>query len=199
MEQLPPKAREQIAQKMLKENKGRIATSATPPAAEQRKVQRQTSPEDARPRNDSGNGEAKSKYGNKKAVRVLANGKEFKFDSQKEARRFDELLVLLQAGQIKDLKLQPEFTLREAYTDPEGWHVRPLKYRADFSYMERVTPVRGGQGSGRPTGAEDSWGFCAEQWRYVVEDVKSYATKTRVYEMKKQLMLEKFKIRIREV
>ena len=38
-----------------------------------------------------------------------------------------------------------------------------------------------------------------EQWRYVVEDVKSYATKTRVYEMKKQLMLEKFKIRIREV
>ena len=181
LEQLPPKAREQIAQKMLKENKGRIATSATPP------------------RNDSGNGEAKSKYGNKKAVRVLANGKEFKFDSQKEARRFDELLVLLQAGQIKDLKLQPEFTLREAYTDPEGWHIRPLKYRADFSYMERVTLVRGGQGSGRPTGAEDSWGFCAEQWRYVVEDVKSYATKTRVYEMKKQLMLEKFKIRIREV
>ena len=172
LEQLPPKAREQIAQKMLKENKGRIATSATPP------------------RNDSGNGEAKSKYGNKKAVRVLANGKEFKFDSQKEARRFDELLVLLQAGQIKDLKLQPEFTLREAYTDPEGWHIRPLKYRADFSYMERVNTSSSGMGD---------WEFCAEQWRYVVEDVKSYATKTRVYEMKKQLMLEKFKIRIREV
>ena len=178
MEQLPPKAREQIAQKMLKENKGRIATSATPP------------------RNDSGNGEAKSKYGNKKAVRVLANGKEFKFDSQKEARRFDELMVLLQAGQIKDLKLQPEFTLREAYTEPEGWHIRPLKYRADFSYMVKVS---GAPGSSRPTGQDDSWGFCAEQWRYVVEDVKSYATKTRVYEMKKQLMLEKFKIRIREV
>ena len=178
MEQLPPKAREQIAQKMLKENKGRIATSATPP------------------RNDSGNGEAKSKYGNKKAVRVLANGKEFKFDSQKEARRFDELLVLLQAGQIKDLKLQPEFTLPEAYTDPEGWHIRPLKYRADFSYMVKVS---GAPGSSRPTGQDDPWEFCAEQWRYVVEDVKSYATKTRVYEMKKQLMLEKFKIRIREV
>ena len=174
MEQLPPKAREQIAQKMLKENKGRIATSATPP------------------RNDSGNGEAKSKYGNKKAVRVLANGREFRFDSQKEARRFDELLVLRQAGKIKDLKLQPEFTLREAYTDPEGWHIRPMKYRADFSYMVKVS---GAPGSSRPTGQDD----CEEQWRYVVEDVKSYATKTRVYEMKKQKMLEKFKIRIREV
>lgn len=195
MEQLPPKAREQIAQKMLKENKGRIATSATPPAAEQRKVQRQTSPEDARPRNDSGNGEAKSKYGNKKAVRVLANGKEFKFDSQKEARRFDELLVLLQAGQIKDLKLQPEFTLREAYTDPEGWHIRPLKYRADFSYMEKTENWYGDRLAER-----GDWEFCGQaMWHQVVEDVKSYATKTRVYEMKKQLMLEKFKIRIREV
>ena len=172
MEQLPPKAREQIAQKMLKENKKRGTTPpalcATSPCA----------------------GEARGKYGNKKAVRVLANGKEFKFDSQKEARRFDELLVLLQAGQIKDLKLQPEFTLREAYTDPEGWHIRPLKYRADFSYMERVNTSSSGMGD---------WEFCAEQWRYVVEDVKSYATKTRVYEMKKQLMLGKFKIRIREV
>ena len=182
LEQLPPKAREQIAQKMLRENKKRIA------------------------KNDGGQGsgrptdekEAKSKYGNKKAVRVLANGREFRFDSQKEARRFDELLVLLQAGKIKDLKLQPEFTLREAYTDPEGWHIRPLKYRADFSYMERVnTSPSGLRPATSPQG--EAWGFCEEQWRYVVEDVKSYATKTRVYEMKKQKMLEKFKIRIREV
>ena len=179
MEQLPPKAREQIAQKMLKENKGRIA------------------------KNDGGQGsgrptdekEAKSKYGNKKAVRVLANGKEFKFDSQKEARRFDELLVLLQAGKIKDLKLQPEFTLREAYTDPEGWHIRPLKYRADFSYMEKTEDWYGDRLDER-----GDWEFCGQaMWHQVVEDVKSYATKTRVYEMKKQLMLEKFKIRIREV
>lgn len=170
---LPPKVREQVAQKMLIENKG----TATPPAL------RATSP---------CAGEAlgaANKYGNKPGVRVLASGKEFKFDSQKEVRRFDELMILLKAGRIKDLKLQPEFTLREAYTDPEGWHIRPLKYRADFSYMERVGGTSGGLSS---TGAE-------EQWRYVVEDVKSQATKTRVYEMKKQMMLEKFQIRIREV
>ena len=171
---LPPKAREQVAQKMLAENKG----TATPPAL------RATSP---------CAGEAlgaANKYKNKPGVRVLANGKEFKFDSQKEMRRFDELMILLKAGRIKDLKLQPEFTLREAYTDPEGWHIRPLKYRADFSYFEKMTPLRGGQGSDRPTD---------EIWRPVVEDVKSQATKTRVYEMKKQMMLEKFQIRIREI
>ncbi len=181
LEQLPPKAREQIAQKMLREKK--VTTNSGGQGS-------------GRPTGTDGK---RSKYGNKNAFRTLANGKVFKFDSQKEAKRFDELMVLLQAGQIKDLKLQPEFTLREAHTDPEGWHVRPLKYKADFSYMERVTPICGGQGSGRPTGTEDPWGFCAEQWRYVVEDVKSKATKTRVYEMKKQMMLERFQIRIREV
>ena len=144
----------------------------------------------AEPRNDSGEPEGKSKYGNRKAVRVLPNGKEFKFDSQKEARRFEELLLMQRVGKIKDLKIQPEFTLREAYTDPEGFHIRPLKYRADFSYLERLTLLRGGQASDRPTD---------ESWRPVVEDVKSQATKTRVYEMKKQMMLEKFQIRIREV
>lgn len=139
----------------------------------------------------------RSKYGNKNAFRTLANGKVFKFDSQKEARRFDELMVL-QAGQIKELKLQPEFTLREAYTDPEGWHIRPLKYKADFSYMERVNASPSGLWPATSPQGE-AWGFCAEQWRHVVEDVKSKATKTRVYEMKKQMMLEKFQIWIREV
>lgn len=172
---------------MLRENKGRIATVAALPRNDSGE---RIATAAALPRNDSGRSEAKSKYGNRKAVRVLANGKEFKFDSQKEARRFDELLLMQRVGKIKDLKLQPEFTLREAYTDPEGFHIRPLKYRADFSYLEKMTLLRGGQGSDRPTD---------ESWRPVVEDVKSQATKTRVYEMKKQMMLEKFQIRIREV
>ena len=36
-------------------------------------------------------------------------------------------------------------------------------------------------------------------WDRVVEDVKSRATKTRVYEMKKKLMREKFGIEIQEI
>ena len=43
----------QIRQMVAKEAGERIATAPAEPAAEQRKIQRQTSPEDARPRNDS--------------------------------------------------------------------------------------------------------------------------------------------------
>ena len=43
-----------------------------------------------------------NKYGNKKAVR---NG--ITFDSQKEAVRYDQLMLMLCAGEIRDLKLQP--------------------------------------------------------------------------------------------
>lgn len=56
-----------------------------------------------------------NKYGNKKAVR---NG--IIFDSQKEAARYDQLMLRLCAGEIRDLKLQPEFTLQEAFTTPLG-------------------------------------------------------------------------------
>lgn len=69
-----------------------------------------------------------NKYGNKKAVR---NG--ITFDSQKEAARYDQLMLRLCAGEIRDLKLQPEFTLQEAFTTPLGERVRAIKYRADFS------------------------------------------------------------------
>lgn len=71
-----------------------------------------------------------NKYGNKKAVR---NG--ITFDSQKEAARYDQLMLRLCAGEIRDLKLQPEFTLQEAFTTPLGERVRAIKYRADFSHM----------------------------------------------------------------
>ena len=43
---------------------------------------------------------------------------ELRFDSQKEARRYDELMVMLRAGIISDLRLQPQFTLQERATSP---------------------------------------------------------------------------------
>ena len=109
-----------------------------------------------------------SKYHAEKDVR----GK-LKFDSKKEARRYDALVMLLRRGEISDLRVQPEFTLIEAYTTPDGERVRAMRYRADFSYR------RGGE--------------------LIVEDVKSAATRTRVYIDKRKMMQEKYGITIREV
>ncbi len=105
-----------------------------------------------------------SKYNSRKTV---VNG--IPFDSQKEACRFGELLLLLKAKKIKDLKLQPEFTLQEAFKTPEGEAVRAVRYRADFSYLR---PVREGVDT---------------RWERVVEDVKGY--KTKEYEIKRKLLL----------
>lgn len=105
-----------------------------------------------------------AKYGNKKTVR---NG--ITFDSQKEAARYDALMLLQAAGEIKDLRLQPEFTLQEAFTTPDGERVRAVRYRADFSYRRRVK-------EGVDT-----------RWERVVEDVKGFRTKD--YELKRKLML----------
>lgn len=110
-----------------------------------------------------------AKYHNQKAERG-----EIRFDSQKEARRYDDLLFLLKSGKIEDLRLQPQFTLQESYKTPSGKRVQAIRYVADFSYRT-------------PDG------------KMIVEDVKSEATKTRVYEIKRKLMQERFGIEVREV
>ena len=96
-----------------------------------------------------------------------------KFDSRKEARRYDALVLLLRRGEITDLRIQPEFTLIEAYTMPDGERVRAMRYRADFSYRKNG--------------------------EMIVEDVKSEATRTRVYLDKRKMMQEKYGITVREV
>lgn len=117
---------------------------------------------------------SKRKYHNTPTERIADDGKTIKFPSKNEARRFDELMLLYKAGKIFELKLQPQFTLQESYVTPEGVRVRAIKYIADFSYNT---------GNG-----------------YVVEDVKGgKATQTRVYKLKKKLMLDRFGITITEV
>ena len=110
----------------------------------------------------------KKKFGN---VPTKRNG--IRFDSKKEAGRYDELMALLRAGEIDNLKLQPQFTLQESYMTEEGERVRAIRYVADFSYTQ------GGE--------------------FVVEDVKSKATATAQYKMKKKMMREKFGISVKEV
>lgn len=113
-----------------------------------------------------------------------------RFDSKKEARRYEALLARLRAGEIRKLRLQQDFTLQEAYTTTEGKRVRAIRYRADFCYDERDYEAE-------RTAAE--LGFPCESWVPVVEDVKSRATRTKEYIIKRKLMLEKYNIEIREV
>lgn len=101
-----------------------------------------------------------------------------RFDSQREAKRYDELMLLLKAGEIRRLKLQPQYTLQESYVTPEGERIRAIRYVADFSYERRD-----GQGC----------------WTPVVEDVKSRATATQIYRNKKKMMREIYGISVQEV
>ena len=70
--------------------------------------------------------EKRNKYGNKKTVVG-----EITFDSKKEANRYNELLMLERAGQIRNLRLQVPFELLPPYGGERG-----IKYIADFFYIE---------------------------------------------------------------
>jgi Fe2+ or Zn2+ uptake regulation protein len=117
------------------------------------------------------------KYKNRK---VEIDG--IRFDSVKEARRYQELKLLEKAGVIKNLELQKKFILIPAQREPDGvgrtgrpvkGHVieRETSYKADFTYTENG--------------------------RTVVEDVKG--VKTKEYIIKRKLMLYIHGIKIKEV
>ena len=91
------------------------------------------------------------------------------YASKKEAARAAELHILLKAGIIFDLKEQVRYELIPA--DKEAGFPRPICYVADFTF----TDVKDG---------------------FVVEDVKGF--KTPVYNLKKRLMWQVHKIKIRE-
>ena len=88
-----------------------------------------------------------------------------RFDSKKEAERYDALMLLQKAGEIRGLKLQVRYCLQEAYTTFEGDKVKSIDYIADFVYERRTAP--------------DSYG--QRYWLPVVEDVKGM--RTREYAM----------------
>lgn len=62
---------------------------------------------------------ASSKYHNRKTTRVV-DGKRVLFDSQREARRWDELVLLQRAGKISDLERQVRYRLIPAQYGPDG-------------------------------------------------------------------------------
>jgi hypothetical protein len=107
-----------------------------------------------------------SKYRNRKWE---LDGKTF--DSQREARRYQELRWLLRTGVITDLQMQVPFELIPSQRVGGKVVERPVKYVADFVYTENG--------------------------KTVVEDVKGFRTKE--YIIKRKLMLYKYGIRVREV
>jgi len=122
------------------------------------------------------------KYRNIPTTRIVGDNI-IKFSSKKEAERFDTLRLMLRAGDIVDLKLQPQFTLQESYITAEGERIQAIRYTADFSYKKYVATIFGRD----------------DLFVDVVEDVKSEITrKNKVYVMKKKLMQEKFGINLVE-
>lgn len=71
-----------------------------------------------------------SKYNNKKTQIDM-----YVFDSAKEAKRYKELKLLEQAGEINNLELQPHFLLQESFRKNDKTY-RKIEYVADFKYTE---------------------------------------------------------------
>ena len=106
------------------------------------------------------------KYGNEKKT---VDG--HTFDSKAEARRYQELSLMEKTGEIKNLRLQPEYELIPRFKKGNKTHRRTV-YIADFEYIENG--------------------------RTIVEDVKGYATD--VYKLKKKMLEYKYPERtIKEV
>lgn len=95
------------------------------------------------------------------------------FDSKREAKRYTELRMLEEAGEIKDIQRQVSYTLIPSQKDENGKVIeRACKYVADFVYE-----TKDGQ--------------------TVVEDTKGI--RTTAYIIKRKLMLERYGVRITEV
>lgn len=70
------------------------------------------------------------------------------FDSKKEANYYEQLLMLKHAGIVKDIVLQKDFTLQEAFTKENGERIRAIRYRCDFAVKyadghEEIIDVKG--------------------------------------------------------
>ena len=112
-----------------------------------------------------------ARHGKYNAVKTQIDG--IIFDSKKEAEYYKNLLLLKQAGEVVDIKLQPEFELQEGYVK-DGIKIRPIKYIADFFVVYKDGHIE-------------------------IIDTKGYR-KDKVYLLKKKLFHYKFKsLTIKEV
>lgn len=99
-------------------------------------------------------------------IKALYNGNVY--DSRKEARRAYALDVLVMCGRVSQLERQKKFTLQDGYINNKGEKIRPIIYIADFFYYDH------------------------DKKAWIVEDVKSPATRTDVYKIKKKIFEYKY-------
>ena len=97
-----------------------------------------------------------------KAIPTEIDG--IRFASKKEATRYSQLKLLQRAGEISHLEVQPRFKIIINGSTLKYDSGREAYYVADFAY------------------------FDASRERRIVEDVKSPATRTPVYKIKKALV-----------
>jgi hypothetical protein len=118
-----------------------------------------------------------------RAIKTCVNG--IGFDSRKEARRYQELLLLERAGVIQNLQRQEKYVLI------------PAQYESYERYGKKGQELKPGQ---RLVEKECSYlaDFVYEEnGKKVVEDTKG--VKTKDYIIKRKLMLYTHGIRIKEV
>ncbi len=100
-----------------------------------------------------------SKYG---AIKTVVDG--ITFASRREAQRYGVLRMLVKAGKITDLQMQPKFVLAKSVKFAGTARAKPaMVYSADFAYTDVATGIR------------------------VVEDVKGAIT--TAFQIKRHLML----------
>ena len=125
----------------------------------------------------------KNKYGNAK-TRALDGTV---FDSRKEARRHNELLLLQRAGKITDLQRQVKYELIPAqYETYERYGKNGQRLKDGVRLLERKVEY-----------VADFVYTIADTGENVVEDTKG--VKTKDYIIKRKLMLAVHGIRIKEV
>lgn len=93
------------------------------------------------------------------AIKTTVDG--IRFDSKREAERYQELVLLQRGGVISDLELQPAFKLeidgRPVLIRSDGYpNGRQVTYRADFAYTVVATGERC---------TEDSKGFPTPEYK----------------------------------
>lgn len=98
----------------------------------------------------------RGKYNNRK---VEADG--YTFDSQAEYRRYCELKLMQQAGEISNLRVHTRWELLAAFRRKDGVWQRAITYEDDSDYVETATG------------------------KFVVEDVKG--ARTQVFRLKEKL------------